>query len=277
MGKRPTISVNQNDELHSAGYAAPRGNLAGSSLREPDHSFWINVVVGVSLGGALWPFLRFLLNMLEPEGSNSLLLLPVLEMFYAGLISLLFGGVVCVLTLAILSTAVALGLNLVLKTLQTEPEQMAVGAATGGISGLLLSLPFCFVDEPSYLKCALLIGTATVLAELGGIWGAWRSLYGQMSSSRVHDPPSHVYQFGLRKMFVLTIWFAVILTFLKYFRVLNERLLWLVGMWGVLQVVFLTAVVVLVRRFEEGRFSAPDEDQRSQTECATNEQRANQT
>lgn len=253
MAKKLIKPRSKRDELHSAGYDAQWDQSARHYGKEPYTNFWLSVVLCISLAGSLWPFSRFLINIFEPASTSSLLSLPVSEMVFAGMISLLFGGTVCIVTLALLSSSVALGMNLILKTLNIEQEQIGVGSATGGIAGLLLALPFCFAEGQCYLYAPLLLGTATLLTQLGGTWGAWRVLNSMKEEGGTVMAEPSIFQFGVRQLLLLAVWFAVGLTTLRYLGVLSEKLLVLVGIWSALQVVFFFLIALIMKRWKRVR------------------------
>ena len=223
-------------------------------LHEPFITFWPSVVLGISLGGACWPFTLYLVGLFEDGGASALFSVSRIEMLMAAGIMLFVGGTVCLMVTALVAAGIVLAMNLILTTLRIDHEHLLVGTFTGGLVGLTLALPFCMTDgsldsQGSFkLGIAFMIGFATVLTQLGGTLGAWRSL----RKRETLDVKTHLLagnlQFGIKQMFYVTAWCAGILTMLKLLGVLHERLLGLIGIWFVLQLVSLLVIGLATNR-----------------------------
>ncbi|MEM8946131.1 MAG: hypothetical protein AAGD11_13235 [Planctomycetota bacterium] len=209
--------------------------------------FWPSVVLGISLAGALWPFTLYLINVVEKAGDPALASVGVDEMLLGGGILLLFGGSICLGVSALVATAIALAMKLILRSLQVDCEHLLIGTLTGGTVGLLLALPFCFAQDPSLLRCAATIGLATMLTQAGGTWGAWRMLSARARSEDMRRVAPTSFRFGTRQMFLVTVWSAAILTVLKLMDVLHEPLLSLIAIWFLLQLALMVVVGLLAK------------------------------
>lgn len=228
-------------------FAAPPSQRAarrlpmGFRIHLPFVEFWPSVVTGIALFGAPWPFFLYLLNLFHPDSVTSLFAMGPLEMLFAGVVSLLFGGTICFFVLGILAGGVAVALSLVAKTLGVDDENPLAAKATGGFVGFLLALPSCFTNEPGYGTCLLMIATATFLTQLGGVWGANCALAAASNETSETDQLARPWQFEMRHLMLGTVWFAVVLTMLKLAGLLNERLLVMFGIWVGVFAVFLLA------------------------------------
>ncbi len=203
-------------------------------LRDPFQDYWSNVVLWVSLAEALLPFCLLVLvtfyNVLigtqTAGGLGHLLITAVM--------TLCLGFTLVFATILIVTGILSALIGFACKTLGIDVSNTRVGAFTGGCVGLLMALPFAGSGIPSLL----LLSVSTLLGQLGGAYGAWRTYY---RVNHATEQPLQV-RFGIKQLLILTIWFSVLMTILKLSGMTNESYLTFFGSWIALQGLGVVAV-----------------------------------
>ncbi len=203
-------------------------------LRDPFQDYWSNVVLWVSIAEALLPFCLLVLvalyNLLagtpRADGLGHLLITAVM--------SLCLGFTLVFATILIVTGILSALIGFACKTLGINVSNTRVGAFTGGCVGLLMALPFAGSGIPSLL----FLFVSTLLGQLGGGYGAWKTYHRPRNSS---EQPLKV-RFGIKQLLILTVWFSILMTILKLAGMITESYLTFFGSWFALQGLGIVAV-----------------------------------
>lgn len=239
----------EDDEQEQAGRESLRKFSAPKSARQPPLDFWSEVILRILLVEILWPPLLQLFMSLEKMQWRIFSISGVLELGLSFLRAFLFGILSCGLLFLFLFVSVEMFARIVFKTLQIRSEQLWVATFAGGLAGLSISLVFCLLSHAASMAiCCFAIGSATILGQLGGAWGArlWFANPDRFTQFKLSTPPT--FRFGIRQLFVMTIWCALVLTALSLLNMFTARLFAVVSIWTVFQVVGLGVAEMLRRR-----------------------------
>ncbi|NOZ41135.1 MAG: hypothetical protein GXP24_13050 [Planctomycetes bacterium] len=160
------------------------------------------------------------------------------------LVMLIFWSFLGMTVVSLVAVFVILALHPLGNLLEADCENVFCGMFIGGTVGLVLTLPLWFFGTVFF--SLFWIGTVTVFGQLGGGWGARKSLR-DLHSFEIPSWPT-TFQFGVRQLLLLTFWCAVILTGLKLAGILTGRVLACLAFWSALQLVGIAFVAISERK-----------------------------
>ncbi len=234
---QPSVEERSFQEKRDARLGIPEGY----SLHEPFRNFWPNVASSIAKAEVILALLIHGYGLSIRLSINSVPVFPILDLV-ATLLMLLLVYYLAMKIVSLAATFVILALNPLFSLLKTDCENIFCGVFAGGTVGLVLSLPFCFFSNLPYPF--FLIGFSTIFGQLGGAWGAWKSLSDQQAYEEKISFLPTTFQFGIRQMLLLTLGCAIILTVLKLAGLLTERFLICLALGMAIQLAGMAAVAI---------------------------------
>lgn len=227
--------------------------------------FWPAVAASVALAEVFFPALAWLVSKVLCVPFNQFLFAGIPAALNVAVVSvpLLLLGILLSVFLSVfvfwpLAMAVTYFVGFSLRYLKINSEQLVVGTFVGGFIGLLASTAVCYLSQYQFqwevtdVMFCYVVGSATLLGQVGGAWGAWRALYVR----KILGGPSVVFpaklQFSIGQMLLFTIFFAWVLAVCKRFDFFAGKYTTVVSVWFGAQVLAMYLVEV-VRGFFERR------------------------
>jgi len=236
---------------------------------------WYDLAAGIILAGGLYPFLLTGLVALISVISfllGSSLGRPFLqdwsdlgEFIGAAFLVAVAGGCAGINWTMLVAAVTAPVVYLFVRTLQHDGRILLVGAVWGGLVGFVAVIPFTLpiVEEMSspgtvfgmFLAVVLGPGLATIVGQVGGVWGAQRAIIGrQQAMSRDACSGQEVgtlpLQFGLRQLMWFTLWLSLLLATIRLSGIPFEFVLPTVFGWLAFQTATICFGRWLARRLE---------------------------
>jgi hypothetical protein len=269
----PAVSIAARSALLASGDARP----ADGSDRS--HSFdgnidWMLIALGICIAGAAYPILlgvagtvilvfEFSVQMLAGAVNGSSAWKFNVEIvnligfsIVAGAAGALWAGIVSLFVMPVYC--------LFVRSLQLRSNAVWLGATCGGLIGFVSvcpvapTLPYMYVSTGPFGFLGLLVAIAagpcltTILGQIGGAWGGWRSNCEQLHPTPDNQPESIAnwtagemadsvrqspFQFRIHHLLWITFWLALLLTAIRLTGLPFEFVLPVLAAWLVYQAV----------------------------------------